>query len=99
MRQRLGQRKIRKIPHTLQESSLEPQAEPGYKGGMKLKQIIREQGRTQRWVASELGIHEDALSRMLTEKQAFPVDKVQSLADLLGMPVIEVLQAVSRESA
>jgi transcriptional regulator with XRE-family HTH domain len=66
---------------------------------MSLKQIIKAQGRTQRWIAGELGISEDTFSRMILEKQPFPVDKVEPLADLLGVPVVDVLHAVAPPGA
>lgn len=67
----------------------------GYRVPMSLKQIIKAQGRTQRWIARELGISEDTFSRMLLEKQPFPADKVEPLAVLLGIPTLDVLHAVA----
>jgi len=61
---------------------------------MSLKTIIEAQGRKQSWIAREIGISEDALSRIVLGKQKLPLDKAEPLATVLGISVIELIRAI-----
>lgn len=64
---------------------------------MSLKQIIKDQGRTQRWVAMNLEIPEDTMSRILADKQALPLEKIAPLAALLGLTIEDIVREAAPE--
>ena len=52
-----------------------------------LNDVIRNQGRTKRWLAGRVGLSESYLGRIISG--TFPVreDKAQEIADILGEPL------------
>lgn len=62
---------------------------------MSLKTIIDAQGRKQNWIASQLEIPPSTFNAMIHDKARFPADKVESLAKVLGLPIKDILRAVS----
>lgn len=65
---------------------------------MSLKDIIAAQGRRQNWVAEQLGIPEGAFSKMVRGMQQVPARKIEPLAQLLGVPLVDVLHAIAPPS-
>jgi len=66
---------------------------------MKLQQIIRDRGLKQNWIAGKIGISQTHFSEMLRGIKRFPIEKIEPLADVLQMPVKDVVRAVSRKEA
>lgn len=58
---------------------------------MDLKQRIRDRGLKQREVAARLGASESAVSLWLSRSADIPTRFIQPLADLLEMPVADVV--------
>ena len=77
------------------ENLIDALAASGMMLGMNLKQIIKEHGRTQRWVAKKLGLREDTFSRIVLGKQPLPAGKVEPLAQVLGVSIKDVLRAIA----
>jgi len=65
--------------------------------GPTLRQIVASQGRRQDWIAARLGVTEGWLSRVVSGVTAPGPVLAARFADLLGVPVDDVL-AASRES-
>lgn len=57
--------------------------------GPKIKEIMRERGITQRWLAKQLGISFSTLSQALT-KSAMNEVTLKKLADILKIPAVEL---------
>jgi predicted XRE-type DNA-binding protein len=66
-----------------------------YEGGMNIRQMIRERGLKQAWVASQIGIGEAHFSEIARGIKRLPIEKAQPLADVLQVPVADVVRAAS----
>ena len=62
---------------------------------MSLKQIIRERGLKQNWIASQLGILAPRFSYMARGALPFPDDKIKDLAKVLSVTQAEVRRALN----
>ena len=58
-----------------------------------LKQIIRESGLRQRWIAEQLGLSDSALSDFVRGVRDIPLDKIPPLAALLRITADELVAA------
>jgi hypothetical protein len=65
---------------------------------MNIREMIRERGLRNGWVAREAGIHPTAFSRMLSGERPFPPDKISPLAKALRFPVKAVREAAGVSS-
>ena len=65
---------------------------------MTLQDIIAAQGRKQSWIADKLGIPHGSFSQIVRGRQRMPTDKIEPMAQLLGVPVIDVLRAVAQRT-
>lgn len=54
---------------------------------MTLFEILKAQGRTQRWLAGQLGIHESLLSKYAQGHRKLPASIAEESARILGVPV------------
>ena len=61
---------------------------------MDLKDMIRERGLKQKWVAAQIDVLPPQFSRMVNGEVPFPRDKVTSLARVLRYTVAMVNEAV-----
>jgi plasmid maintenance system antidote protein VapI len=57
---------------------------------MSIRDLIRQSGYKQYWVAERIGLTEQGFSRMMTGRDPFPDDKKLPLARLLGITRREV---------
>lgn len=48
---------------------------------------LKDQGRTQAWLARQLGKRRDWVSKRVLGKVPFDVEEIQEVADALGVPV------------
>jgi plasmid maintenance system antidote protein VapI len=51
----------------------------------RLRETLRQQGRSGRWLARQVGIHESQLSRSYTGKQPLPESVAGRIASLIGV--------------
>jgi hypothetical protein len=56
-----------------------------------LEVVLEEQGRSQRWLASQLGIHESSLSKYIRGTRAMPMGLINDAARILNVPVDRLL--------
>lgn len=61
-----------------------------------LKRVMRAQGRTQRWLADQLGIHETVLSKYANGHRPMSDELVREIARILGVPE-DMLRSHARE--
>ena len=66
---------------------------------MKLRQIIRERGLKQNWIAEKIGIPESHFSEVVRGKRRMPLEKVVPLAELLQIPIEDVVRAATNKEA
>jgi len=64
---------------------------------MDIRDMIRERGLKQEWVANQVGIHPVAFSRMLGGKHPIPPEKARALADALRYPLQAIKDAIAHE--
>jgi plasmid maintenance system antidote protein VapI len=60
---------------------------------MNIRDMIRERGLLQKWVAREIGIEPSAFSLMVNGEKPIPPDKISPLAKALRFPVKAVREA------
>lgn len=60
-----------------------------------LRNILNDQGRTQRWLAGRLGVHESMLSKWILEQFPMPERVAAEIAEILSVPEAAVVQHVS----
>ena len=58
-----------------------------------LSRLIREQGRLKGWVADQLGIGPERLSRLISGERRLTLEEGIKLADLFGVPIETLLPA------
>jgi plasmid maintenance system antidote protein VapI len=52
---------------------------------MDIKTLIRQRGYRQHWVAEQIGLTEQDLSKIVTGRKICPDDKIEPLAKVLGV--------------
>lgn len=60
-----------------------------------LSEILKNQGRHQRWLSQRLGVHESYLSRVISGEKSLSRDQAELAAGLLQVPLLlafELLQ-------
>ena len=57
---------------------------------LRIKEILKEQGRHNKWLAEQLGITEPGLWLILTEKVNVPLRRLEQIAEILGVSVVEL---------
>ena len=62
---------------------------------MTLKDLLRERGLKQTWVAGRLGLDEARFSDMVRGRRGLPVEKIGQLAALLGAEIAVVVEAAA----
>ena len=62
---------------------------------MSLQTMLRDRGLKQVWVAKRLGLDDSSFSAMLRGERRLPVEKIEPLAELLQLPVSDVVEAAS----
>lgn len=65
-----------------------------HRPGMTLHQIIRDKGFRQGWVAEQIGITQGHFSEIKTGAKPLAIEKLRPLAELLGITIDEVLDAI-----
>lgn len=60
-----------------------------------LRTILNDQGRTQRWLAGRLGVHESMLSKWILEQYPMPETVVAQIAGILAVPEAAIIQHVA----
>jgi transcriptional regulator with XRE-family HTH domain len=65
---------------------------------MRLRELIRERGLKQTWVAENIGISEERLSMILAGKRTLPLEALRPLATVLDVPVETVLLALEQQA-
>lgn len=55
--------------------------------GRKLEAVIEAQGRTVRWLANRINVHESTLSRMINGVRPLTEEVAEAVAPVLGIPV------------
>jgi len=53
----------------------------------QLAAVLENQGRKQRWLALQLGIHESIVSAWISGKRTLGEDRAKQVADTLGLPL------------
>lgn len=51
-----------------------------------LAQVLRDQGRKQRWLAAEIGTHESLVSEWVNGRRTISEHRARQVAEVLGMP-------------
>jgi transcriptional regulator with XRE-family HTH domain len=59
---------------------------------MRIKEILKEKGISQKEFASKLGMSEVGFSIAISEKGNPPINKVKEIAAALGVPVTELFE-------
>lgn len=59
----------------------------------RLKAVLAEQGRTNKWLAGELGKNETTVSRWCTNEVQPPVETMLQIAGLLNIDIKELLNS------
>ena len=69
---------------------------------LRIKEILKEQGKQQKWLAEQLEITEPGLWLITPEKVNVPLRRLQQIADILGVSVVELFtefeEAVDKRS-
>lgn len=65
----------------------------------QLAPILKSQGRHQRWLAKQLGIHESYLSRVISGEKSLSADKAERAAVLLGVPLFVLFELLDRSDS
>lgn len=61
---------------------------------MELQDLIHKLGRTQNWVARQIGVDKATFSRIVHGRSALDARKVEPLASVLRVPVSRILAAL-----
>lgn len=69
-----------------------------YAASMRLKQIIRDSGLRQNWVADQVGLHPVRFNMILSDKSALPSEYIAPLAKILRLSGDEILNAIRVET-
>jgi plasmid maintenance system antidote protein VapI len=64
---------------------------------MNIRDMLRERGLKQEWVAQQIGIHPVTFSRIINGKAPLPDDKVRPLANTLHCPMQTIRAACAPE--
>lgn len=64
-----------------------------------IRRELRRQGRTQAWLARELGLRPNSLYCKLAGIRPFQVREIQRVADLLGVPVADLIPTEEADRA
>lgn len=59
----------------------------------RLKAVLAEQGKTNKWLAEQLGKNETTISRWCTNEIQPSVDSLVTIAELLGVDVRELINS------
>jgi transcriptional regulator with XRE-family HTH domain len=59
---------------------------------MRIKEILKEKGISQKEFASKLGMSEVGFSIAISEKGNPPINKIKEIATALGVPVTELFE-------
>lgn len=57
---------------------------------LRIKEILQEQGKKNKWLAEQLGITEPGLWLIMTEKVNVPLRRLEQIAEILGVSTIEL---------
>lgn len=59
---------------------------------LQLKYLLIEQGKSQRSLAADLGVHESMISLWIAERRPMPAYAAERIAGILSVPVSAVIQ-------
>lgn len=59
----------------------------------KVRAWLREQERSQEWLAGELGVSKAAVGHWLTGERGITLEHAKRLASMIGIPLSEVLES------
>ena len=62
----------------------------------QLAAILKSQGRHQRWLAKQIGVHESYLSRVVSGEKTLSQSKAEQVAALLGVPLFVPFELLDR---
>lgn len=65
----------------------------------QLAAVLKSQGRHQRWLAKQLGLHESYLSRVISGEKTLSIEQAERAASLLGVPLFLVGELLSRNDS
>lgn len=69
---------------------------------LRIKEILKEQGKQNKWLAEQLEITEPGLWLIMTEKVNVPLRRLEQIANILGVSVVELFtefeEAVDKRS-
>ena len=60
-----------------------------------LRDMIKDSGLKQGWIAEQIGVGESHFSEMVRGLKRVPVEKVEPLAKVLGVEIADIVRAVS----
>lgn len=63
---------------------------------MRLKEVLKERGMTQRDLADRMGVTEAFVSKIVSGRSASTLDTLQRIADALGVDVAELFAPVMK---
>ncbi len=58
---------------------------------VKIKEVLKAQGRTQTWLATQIGMSDNGLSNLVTGQTTPSLQRVFQIAEALDVPVCELL--------
>lgn len=64
-----------------------------------LNEFLREQGRSQRWLASKIGVHESYLSRVLSGQKTLSEDQAERVSLILGTSLFLLFELLDRNES
>lgn len=59
---------------------------------LRIHEILKEQGKQKKWLAEQLEITEPGLWLIITEKVNVPLRRLEQIADILGVNIIELFE-------
>ncbi len=64
-----------------------------------LAKILKSQGRHQRWLAAQIGVHESHLSRVISGEKTLTHEQAEKASWLLQVPLFLVFELVDQNEA
>lgn len=66
---------------------------------VNLGETIESQGRTKRWVASQVGVHETMISHLIAGRRTAPQSLAIDLGAVLGVPFFDLFVSATAEES
>lgn len=57
----------------------------------RIKEVLKEQGRSQTWLSSKLGVSKNAVNSLCSNRSQPSLKKLNEIADILQVPVCDLL--------